>query len=150
MPTTAVFSTLFDWKSYLLILSIGLSGCQTQATKTEAFEQFLPQFLHDKTFSINRTKSPLLNYRYEYGVDENGNDDSAIVKSEVSREQLSQQTLADYLIQNNLQYAVVTEESSSAKHVLKVYMDGTDWLLHYHFVLEKGVWYLQEVHDYSL
>lgn len=143
-------SAIFIHKLYLYILVISLYGCQLQPSKPESFAEFFTHFRQDNEFSLNRTQFPLLNYRYEYGVDENGNDESITIKEEISREQLAKHTLADYLSDNQLQHALLTERSSPNEQVVKIYKEDTDWLLHYHFVLHDGHWYLHSVHDYSL
>lgn len=135
----------------IALLIVAVAACGEKPSKNESFDIFINEFISKKEFSLDRTAVPLSSYRYEYGVDENGQDDSAVIETKVSKDTLAQQpTLGTYITTNNLSYEVVSDSTDNIMQIVKVFKPGTDWLIDFHFENKDGNWILVSTHDYSL
>src|SRR5690606_27013118 len=132
----------------IVLFFLAIAACEEKHIKEEPFDAFLSKFISEKEFALERTKVPLSSYRYEYGVDENGKDDSAVFETKVGVDTLEQQpTLGTYIKTNSLAYEVTSENNVQ---VVKVFKPDTDWLIEYRFEKKEGRWIFVSAHDYSL
>lgn len=122
-------------------------GCMPN--NRELFAPFLQRFSTEPAFALKRTVLPLRVLKWEYGIDENGEDESAPIKSFVSkRDYLRWPTLDSYMKNNNLSSSVDRQTRSAV--VLRVFQQDSDWPMLYHFKLWKGCWYFWQYEDQSL
>ena len=137
----------------LLIISATLSvlGCSGWFSQGEDFDLFFDRFRSEKAFELDRTVFPLAVYRDEFGVTENGEDDSQVVKSEISKAAASRQpVLSEYIAEHDLSFQVESAARRDAVRMVKVFKANTDWLIEYRFELKNGQWWLVSEHDHSL
>ena len=115
----------------------------------EPFASFLQRFSMEPKFAVNRTVLPLRMLKWEYGLNDKGEDDSATVKSFVSkRDYLKWPTLDSYIKGNNLTSAIDSQTRTAA--ILNVLKQDTDWQMLYHFKSQKGCWFFWQYEDQSL
>ncbi|HYD60332.1 MAG TPA: hypothetical protein VEC35_08250 [Noviherbaspirillum sp.] len=150
--------TLYADRFYIktLVLATTLLGTPITAfaaacspKNPESFTLFLQRFSLEPTFALKRTIFPLQILRWEYGVNERGEDESAPVISRIAKSEYSGWTLLDTYMRNN---GLSSEIESKGKHkaVLKVFKDGTDWQMLYRFKLRNGCWFFWQFEDESL
>ncbi len=126
-------------------------GCADAATQNEDFNLFFTQYSTNKTFSLSRSIFPIRSFKYEYGVDQHGKEETAVIETRVVSDTLAKQpTLSEYATTNGLSIEIQPAHANSPKRIVKVYKQGTDWLIEYHFIKTDNLWYLNETHDYSL
>jgi hypothetical protein len=125
------------------------AGSACESVKREDFSVFFSRFSDDRQFAFNRTIFPLRALKWEYGIDSNGKDESAPVRSRISKEKYaSAPSLSVYMKENGLTSKIKSSTSRSA--VVEVFKDGTDWLTTRHFVRKGNCWFLYEYQDHSL
>lgn len=126
-------------------------GCADTATRDEDFNSFFTQYSTNKAFSLSRSVFPIRSFKYEYGVDQHGKEETAVIETRVVSDTLAKQpTLSEYAATNGLSVEIQPAPDTPLKHRVKVYKQGTDWLVEYHFIKTDNRWYLYETHDYSL
>lgn len=132
-----------------LITSVAANAIECSPTSPEPFTPFLERFSTELKFAERRVVLPLLVLRWEYGVSEKGQDESAPVKSFLAKkEYLTWPTLDSYIKSNNLKSVIDNQTRMTA--VLKVFKPDTDWLMLYHFKLRHGCWFFWQYEDQSL
>ena len=126
-------------------------SCNNQSHEAEEFLGFFYRFKVDKLFSIERAIFPIKSIKYEYGLDQQGKEETVAIETKVLAETFTKQpTLHEYAANYNLSIEIKPPEATLEKRIVKVYKQGTDWLIEYHFIMKDSSWYLQETHDYSL
>jgi len=134
----------------IIFLVFCFTGC-SQNIQNEKFEEFFSHFIIDKSFELSRTKFPLSSYRYEYWVDEKGNEESATIRTEVKKSVVaSQLSLSEYISKNGLSSELPDGDALDSVKKVRVFKQSTDWLIEYHFERTNGQWFLVATHDYSL
>lgn len=117
--------------------------------RTEAFPAFFAHFSRDAAFAAARTVDPLPVLKWEYGVNDKGDDESAPVKSTVSRASFAQSLpLSEYMDKNGLRSEILFHNARGAR--VKVFKPDTDWQVQYHFRAVRGCWHLIQLEDESL
>lgn len=87
--------------------------------------------------------------KWEYGIDDNGKDESAPVKSQISKDDYAQwPSLGVYMKNNGLQSRIKSQSRATA--VVDVFKEYSDWLVSYHFKTKAGCWFLWQYEDQSL
>lgn len=135
----------------IIIVTLPAFGCSGWFSQGEDFDLFFDRFRSEKAFELDRTTFPLSVYRDEFGVNENGDDDSQVVKSDISKEAASRQpVLSEYIAEHDLSFQVEPAARRDAVRTVKVFKENTDWLIEYRFELKNGQWLLVSEHDHSL
>lgn len=123
------------------------AGCSPK--RPEPVAPFLNRFSTEPAFAVRRTVLPLQRLKWEYGANANGEDESAAVKSLITRQDyLRWPPLDSAMKSNNLTSAI--ERQTATEVVLKIFQQDTDWLTLYHFRLQNGCWFLWQFEDQSL
>lgn len=135
----------------ILTFLFWVAGCADAATQNESFNSFFTQYSTNKTFALSRSVFPLRSFKYKYGVDQQGKEETALIETKELAETLAKQpTLSEYAAKNGLSVARQPAQDTSLKRIVNVYKQGTDWLIEYHFVKTDSRWYMHEIRDYSL
>lgn len=114
----------------------------------EVFERFFEHFSTNTAFALSRTRLPLQKLKWEYEIDEKGNDSSAPEKSTIFRDDyISWPSLAAYMEKNGL--AIIRRRKNGRDMVVDINKESTDWLFSYHFKMESGCWYFWQYEDQS-
>ena len=122
-------------------------ACSTN--NPEVFAPFFSRFSNEQGFAVQRTDTPLRMLRWEYGLNDKGQDESSPVTSSLSREEYAKwPSLKTYMQANGLQAKVKSLTNKAA--VVDVYKDGSDWLVLYHFKRVAGCWRFWQYEDQSL
>jgi hypothetical protein len=132
----------------LLFSTSSYSGdCSTE--KPELFNNYLSRFSTDGVFSSTRTIFPLRVLVWEYGLDENGKDDSGPAETLISiAEYKKWPTLKDMMVKNGLSNKIKSQTKDDV--VLELYKEGTDWQIDYYFKNKNGCWYFWKYENASL
>jgi hypothetical protein len=131
----------------LLFPSISLAdGCN--ATTREDFGSFFSKFREDQGFSVNRTHFPLKAFQWEYGLDENGKDDSAPRRYRISKfEYEKSPSLSASMKKEGLDFKIKSIKARTA--IVEVFKPDTGWLMSYRFIRKGNCWFLDEFGDHS-
>lgn len=133
----------------LLTTAVAGNAAECSPDNPEPFVSFLQRFSTESKFTVRRTVLPLRMLKWEYGLNDKGEDDSAPMKSFVSkRDYLQWPTLDSYIKSNNLTSAIDSQSRTAA--ILKVFKQDTDWQMLYHFKSQKGCWFFWQYEDQSL
>lgn len=133
---------------FICIFLLSASACTT--TANEDFSIFLSRFSEEKTFAKSRTIYPLKVLTWEYGIDENGKDESAPILSYISKQEDEKylNSLSSYMKENGLKSKIESLTPDAA--VVHVFKEDTDWSMTYHFSRKGRSWYLIEFQNQSL
>ncbi|WP_172830122.1 hypothetical protein [Halopseudomonas salegens] len=100
---------------------------------------------------MSRIEFPLSSYSYEYGIDEHGREEAGVIKTDVREESIIEKaTLEKYITENGLKFHVLPSGKPDFSQSVKIYKNGTDWLIEYQFERLRGYWHLIAMRDYSL
>jgi hypothetical protein len=133
----------------LMFYSALSAGSVCEPVAPEDFLEFFSRFSDDRQFAINRTIFPLRALKWEFGIDANGKDESAPVRSRIPKAQYaSGPSLSVYMKENGLTSKIKSATSRSA--IVEVFKDDSDWLTTRHFVRKRNCWFLYEYQDHSL
>lgn len=120
-----------------------------KAREPESFATFFSHFSDDKQFATSRTIYPIRSIKWEFGVDDNGNDVSAPTRSTISREKNSKApTLSAYMTENGL--TARTKPLSQRVVEVEVLKPNTDWIVIFRFARKGHCWFFTEYEDQSL
>jgi hypothetical protein len=115
----------------------------------EPFGLFIRQFSSEPAFALKRTILPLEVLRWEYGINERGEEKPEVVVSWISKHEYAKWAPLDgYMKKNGLTSSIESQSKNAA--ALKIFKDGTDWQVVYRFKLRKGCWFLRQFEDESL
>ena len=133
----------------LMFYSALSAGSVCESVAREDFSVFFSRFSDDRQFAINRTIFPLRALKWEFGIDSNGKDESAPVRSRITKAKYAgAPNLSVYMKENGLTSKIKSATSRFA--VVEVFKDGTDWLTTRHFERKGNCWFLYEYQDHSL
>lgn len=133
----------------LLTAAIAANAVECSPKNPEPFSSFFQRFSTEHAFAVRRTVLPLRILKWEYGLNDKGEDDSAPTKSFISiSDYLQWPTLNSYMKSNDLTSAIGSQTRTAT--VLKVFKEDTDWQMLYHFKLQKGCWFFWKYEDQSL
>ena len=133
---------------YLLLPSFATAG-SCKSNQSESFVTFFDKFSSEKEFALSRTIYPLKFKKWEHGLDEKGNDASSpTLKFITKKEEEKGSSLSYYMKKNSLDFEITENLEDSAK--VKIYKEGTDWMMDYHFMNKSNCWFLREIEDFSL
>lgn len=132
----------------LFILTSGYAHT-CKVSSSENFQIFFDRFLVEKEFAISRTVYPVRHLKQEYGLNENGQEDSSATLTLLTEKQYKEALPLSTFIQEN---KLIFEIKMRSKNVatVKVYKSDTDWVLEYHFIQKHRCWFLREIEDLSL
>jgi hypothetical protein len=119
------------------------------AQKPENFHQFFVKFSESKRFAVSRSLFPLKVVQWEYGVDENGKEESS-TKISYTEKIVFQTTppLSAYMREHGLESKIKSTKSNSS--IVEVFKPETCWVETWHFVRKGNCWYFHEHQDHSL
>jgi hypothetical protein len=119
-----------------------------KAADPEEFGSYFSKFMEDHGFSVSRTFFPLKALQWEYGLDENGKDDSAPRRFHISKLEYEKSlSLATSMKKNGLAFKIKGVKTRSA--IVEVFKPDTGWLMSYHFIRKGNCWFLDEFQDHS-
>lgn len=133
---------------FFCIFLLSANACTIPAN--EDFSTFFSRFSGEKTFAESRTIYPLRVLTWEYGIDENGKDESAPILSYVYKQEDEKHLnlLSTYMKENGLKSEIESLTPDAA--VVHVFKEDTDWSMTYHFSRKGKFWFLSEFQNHSL
>jgi hypothetical protein len=122
-------------------------ACSTD--RPEDFNNYISLFSTDINFSATRVIYPLKVLVWEYGLDENGKDDSGYLEKNISITEFKKwPTLNEVMSKNGLLNKIKSQTKDKVK--MELYKEGTDWQIFYYFKIQNGCWYLWKYENASL
>jgi hypothetical protein len=141
-----LISLLFLFSLFLFSVKANASTCKIK--RPENFAIFFKSFSAKNPFAVARTVYPLRYLKWEYGLDEKGNDDSSPVLMLITKSQdQSGISLLSYMQENNLAFEI--KEVSKKTATVTIFQAQSDWKLEYHFVQKNRCWFLREIENLS-
>jgi hypothetical protein len=115
----------------------------------EDFASFLPQFLASRELALSRMRTPLPVIRWDESmVAKSQAQTGKVVRKMGKHEMHPSLPLATYLRQQGLTHKIARQAPEDV--TVQIFKPDTDWLLHYHFRLQRGCWQLWQIEDFSL
>jgi hypothetical protein len=134
---------------FAMLLPVSAFSSECKSGKSEEFTNFFTRFANDKMFATSRITWPLPAIRWEFSVDEAGNDEYTPVRTLILQEQYSASpSLSEFISQNNMKSKIQSLTANTA--VVEIFKEDTDWSMTYHFSLTGNCWVLQEFQNHSL
>ena len=91
------------------------------------FQFIFHPVLNKQGVLAKRSVFPIRSFKYEYGVDQHGKEETAIIETKVLAETLAKQpTLSEYAATNGLSVELQPAPDTPLKRRVKVYKQGTD------------------------
>lgn len=98
---------------------------------------------------MKRTTFPLRVLKWEYGLDENGKDESAPVVTYVSKAKyLNSPTISEHMQENKLEAKI--KKLTGQVSVVEIYFPDSSWVNTFHFRRIGHCWSFHELQDHSL
>jgi hypothetical protein len=137
--------------SHLLAAVFVLTAARAVACDSkspEDFSDFFANFTEDKSFAVSRTIYPSAIVRYEYRIEDGKQQITESRRKMTKEDDMRYPVLGVYMKSIGLESR--PQEVSANEAVVEMSKAGNSGLLTYHFIVNRGCWFLREIQNHSL